>query len=139
LKIKTSDLVPVKLNIQRINTKRVINNIISNALKHTTNGRVSVIFSFEENISLNKNDGFCRIGADEIINQKYLIVEVKDNGSGIDKNKLNHIFEEKEINEMSEHCVEKELGLPICKYIIEQVGGFIKYSSSPFIQTIFRI
>jgi len=69
LKIKTNDSVPVKLNIQRINTKRIINNVISNALKHTTNGKVTVSISLESNIIVLKNEGFIHVGADFVPNE----------------------------------------------------------------------
>jgi len=67
------------------------------------------------------------------------MIEVEDNGAGIAPNKLKCIFEEKESDESAENWNGTGLGLPICKYIIEQVGGFIKYTSVQNKSTIFRV
>lgn len=45
LTFETSESFPQKIKIQRLNTKRIINNLISNSLKHTTNGDVLVYFT----------------------------------------------------------------------------------------------
>lgn len=42
LTFETAEGFPLNLKIQRLNTKRIINNLISNSLKHTNNGDVAV-------------------------------------------------------------------------------------------------
>lgn len=49
--LETSEGFPINLKIQRLNTKRIINNLITNSLKHTNAGNVSVMFSI-----VNKRD-----------------------------------------------------------------------------------
>ena len=49
--LETSEGFPINLKIQRLNTKRIINNLITNSLKHTNAGKVSVMFSI-----VNKRD-----------------------------------------------------------------------------------
>lgn len=58
-----------------------------------------------------------------------MVIEVKDNGTGIKSDKLKKIFDEKETDENAENWDGTGLGLPICKYIIEKLGGFIQYYS----------
>lgn len=55
---------PVKIHIPRINIKRVANNIISNALKHTHRGKIEVKISIENENNINsENIGFLHVGA----------------------------------------------------------------------------
>lgn len=67
------------------------------------------------------------------------MIEVKDNGKGIKKSKLSKIFNEKESDESAENWDGTGLGLPICKYIIQKLNGFIRYKSKENTYTIFRI
>lgn len=68
-----------------------------------------------------------------------MVIEVKDNGKGIKFDKLKKIFDEKESDESAENWDGTGLGLPICKYIVEKLKGFIKYHSEYKKYTIFRI
>ena len=47
LLLEAAEGFPLNLKLQRLNTKRIINNLISNSLKHTTCGEVSVILSVQ--------------------------------------------------------------------------------------------
>jgi len=42
LTVETDENYPNKLLLQQLNVKRILNNLLSNALKHTTNGNVSL-------------------------------------------------------------------------------------------------
>lgn len=68
-----------------------------------------------------------------------MMIEVKDNGKGIKFENLKKIFEEKESDESAENWDGTGLGLPICKYILEKLDGFIKFTSEEKKYTIFRI
>lgn len=47
LLLEAGEEFPESLKLQRLNTKRIINNLISNSLKHTTCGEVSVTLSIQ--------------------------------------------------------------------------------------------
>ena len=47
LLLEAAEGFPLNLKLQRLNTIRIINNLISNSLKHTTSGEVSVILSIQ--------------------------------------------------------------------------------------------
>lgn len=87
--------------------KRVINNIINNACKYNkkAKGKVSIV--------LNEYD-------------RKVQVEIKDNGIGIAKEDLPHIFRRTYRADMSRNSAGGSgLGLSICKKIIEEHGGEI--------------
>lgn len=87
--------------------KRVINNIISNACKYNNKAKGKV------SITLTEFD-------------RKVQVEIKDNGMGISKEDLPHIFRRTYRADMSRNSAGGSgLGLSICKKIIEEHGGEI--------------
>ena len=82
--------------------KRVFVNLISNALKHTYNGKIL--------IKAETDEGFIKVA-------------VKDTGSGISPEDMPHIWERYYKGKHSE--TGTGLGLFICKFIIESHGGKI--------------
>ncbi|WP_339836179.1 tetratricopeptide repeat-containing sensor histidine kinase [uncultured Flavobacterium sp.] len=106
------DLVlPKEKIISNINTekiKRVINNLVSNAIK----------FSAKETT----------IKIDVVIKNDSLLISIKDQGIGIEKNKIERIFE-LESSEYKRAGTDGEesfgLGLPFCKQAIEELNGTI--------------
>ncbi len=94
---------------------QILNNLLSNALKFTTEGEISVILDYKSNDS------------------KAIIIEiqVQDSGIGIKKEKLQDIFHP--FVQASTDTTRKfggtGLGLTICKNLIEMQGGDISVSS----------
>ncbi|GFO86811.1 sensor histidine kinase [Anaerostipes butyraticus] len=87
--------------------KRVINNIINNACKYNNKAKGKV------SITLTEFD-------------RKIQVEIKDNGMGISKEDLPHIFRRTYRADMSRNSAGGSgLGLSICKKIIEEHGGEI--------------
>jgi signal transduction histidine kinase len=84
---------------------QVIINLIANASRYTQKGKIIVSAVHKEN---------------------NLVVRVKDTGQGISLERLSEIFE-RYSNKTSENgkIIETGLGLPICKYIVEEHGGNI--------------
>ena len=100
----------VTLNTDANRLTQVFSNLISNALKHTTEGSISYGYQLLD-------DG------------KDIEFFVKDTGSGINKEDLEHIFE----TYMSRDAESKNgygLGLPLCKIIVEKLGGKINVESA---------
>ena len=87
--------------------KRVINNIINNACKYNNKAKGKV------GITLTEYD-------------RKVQVAIKDNGIGISKEDLPHIFRRTYRADMSRNSAGGSgLGLSICKKIIEEHGGEI--------------
>jgi two-component system, OmpR family, sensor histidine kinase VicK len=85
---------------------QVISNLLSNAIKFTKRGMVFI------GIEENKQDNNL---------QKFVVVTVKDSGTGIDSEMLPRLFEKF----ASKSCTGTGLGLFICKSIVEAHGGRI--------------
>jgi signal transduction histidine kinase/CheY-like chemotaxis protein/HPt (histidine-containing phosphotransfer) domain-containing protein len=93
---------------------QILNNLISNAIKFTDNGKVSLKITFKKKEKANE---FCFV--------------VTDTGIGIDQEKLKTIFEffSQEDNTITRRFGGTGLGLAISKSIAELLGGEIKVSS----------
>jgi two-component system, OmpR family, sensor histidine kinase VicK len=87
---------------------QVISNLLNNAIKFTKIGTVFISISIEE------------IKQDNNL-QKFLVVTVKDTGTGIESEMLPRLFEKF----ASKSCKGTGLGLFICKSIVEAHGGRI--------------
>lgn len=102
-------LMPAMMNTDANRLTQVFSNLISNALKHTSNGRITYGY--------------------RLINETQDIeFFVKDTGSGIAPEFLEHIFD----TYVSQDAVRQQgygLGLALCKIIVEKLGGTIKVDS----------
>jgi two-component system sensor histidine kinase VicK len=85
---------------------QVISNLLNNAIKFTKRGMVFI------GIEENKQDNNL---------QEFVVVTVKDSGTGIDSEILPRLFEKF----ASRSCKGTGLGLFICKSIVEAHGGRI--------------
>ena len=105
--------LPVKLpavKADRDKIKQVILNLLSNAIKY------------------NRKDGWIRLSAG--IDSNNLLVAVSDNGLGIQKADLEHLFEKFYRAKATEQAADGTgLGLAICKRIVEAHGGQIEVTS----------
>ncbi|MEG1504918.1 MAG: ATP-binding protein [Lachnospiraceae bacterium] len=106
---------------------RVIDNILTNALKFTQeNG--SIIYRLTESPLENKNIGLYRF-------------EISDNGIGISQEQQHHIFEPfyRAQNPMTSQVEGTGLGLSIVKSIVDYMGGTISVHSMLQVGTTFVI
>jgi len=106
----------VKAN--KLELTRIVDNVVRNALKHNPPGT-------NVNVQVNSSSG------------KHIVV-ISDNGKGIDKEHLRHIFEAGyRVN--PEKKDGQGLGLDIVKTLIEKIGGTISVESSVGKGTAFTI
>lgn len=100
---------------------RILNNLINNAIKHASKAT--------------------EIGINLVDNDDDILLEVWDNGIGINKEEINHIFDRLYTVEKSRNSALKNsgLGLTIVKKLVDSLGGSIKVSSIPFKETKFSI
>lgn len=100
----------VTLNTDANRLIQVFSNLISNSLKHTPSGSISY--------------GYKILDEDQTIE-----FFVKDTGSGIAKEDINHIFETYVSRDAETTKKGYGLGLPLCKVIVEKMGGTISVES----------
>ena len=101
----------VHLNTDANRLTQVFSNLISNSLKHTPQGSISYGYQII-------NDG------------QSVEFFVKDTGSGIAPQDLDHIFETYVSRDAETTKNGYGLGLPLCKIIIEKLGGKIAVEST---------
>ncbi len=106
--IKTVDNTASSIDVEadRMLTKGLLNNIISNAIKYT------------------KGEGLVAFDISKIGNT--VRVSIKDNGIGMTEEQLKHVFEEfYKVDDSRNDRASTGLGLAICQRIIEKHGGSI--------------
>ncbi len=109
---------PLFVKANKLELSRVIDNIVRNALKHNPPGT-------NVNVQMDSHNG------------KHFVT-VADNGKGIDKEHLSHIFEAGyRVN--PEKKDGQGLGLDIVKTLIEKIGGTISVESTVGKGTAFTI
>ena len=110
LQIHVAEDIPKTLYGDAANVKKVITNILSNAVKYTKKGYVKY------DVSCVKNGDICRI-----------IVSVEDTGRGIKPENIDKLFNKFErLDEDRNTTVEGTgLGLAITKQLVEMMGGKI--------------
>lgn len=125
LKLKIEENVPDKLLGDEIRVKQIINNVLSNAIKYTFEGEVSVKFS-----AAAISDTVSKI-----------IIEVKDTGVGISKDNIDKLFSEYSRIDADKHRqVEGTgLGLHITKKLVQKMDGDINVESEYGKGSIFTV
>jgi len=125
--IRKDESVPAEVIGDQIRLNQILSNLLSNALKFTSHGGITVYIRV-----LERND-----------NQSIIEFSVQDTGIGITKEKHVDIFESftQASSDTSRKYGGSGLGLAICKKLIELQGGSIRMESeigsgSTFIFTI---
>jgi len=121
--IKKEGNLPVEIIGDQVRLNQILSNLLSNALKFTINGSITV------NIREISRKG----------NQSKLEFSVHDTGIGIPKEKHDTIFESftQASADTTRHFGGTGLGLAICKKLIELQGGTIKIDSEPNLGSTF--
>ncbi|TAL20232.1 MAG: response regulator [Aquabacterium sp.] len=104
--------------------RRVLLNLISNAVKFTHEGSVDVL-----------------VGVTPRGEVSDIVISVSDSGIGIPENKLGNLFQPfYQVESGSNRSYGGSgLGLAICKRIIESMGGNIGVESKPAVGTVFTV
>jgi len=94
------------LQADKLRLEELFDNLIGNSIKYSPNGG---------NITIDAED-----------DGKFVVVFVKDEGTGMTSEQLEHVFEEFYKADESRHDFNSSgLGLSICKRIVEKHGGKI--------------
>jgi two-component system sensor histidine kinase/response regulator len=115
LQLKTSNNIPASIIGDVTRLSQIFGNLISNAIKFTSEGQVTVELLTQK------------------INEEEISVQFnfKDTGMGIEENYLPQIFEQftQASNETTRKFGGTSLGLVICKQLIEIMGGQLEVKS----------
>ena len=105
--IDIDNIVPGIVSTDPIRLQQIITNLLSNACKNTLQGHIVIR---------------CRL-----LERNSLFISVSDTGIGIQKNKIQYLFQP--FLQTSEYAVNNEpgtgLGLTICKNIVERLRGIM--------------
>ncbi len=103
-------LYPIQIDVTLIT--RVISNLVENAIKYSTEGSIVSIKTWD--------------------NDKWVYIEIADNGLGIPPDELENIFEKfYRIKNDANHSIKGTgLGLYLVKYFVELHGGTIEVKST---------
>jgi signal transduction histidine kinase len=109
IKKKLAPLYPIQIDSTLIT--RVISNLVENAIKYSGNGSIVHIKTWDDN--------------------KWVYIEITDNGTGIPPEELQNIFEKfYRIKNDANHSIKGTgLGLYLVKYFVELHGGTISVES----------
>ncbi|WP_321779078.1 ATP-binding protein [Sulfurimonas sp.] len=131
LNVTIKDSLPQTLLLDEVRTRQILLNLVSNAIKFTTEGYINL------NIFCSKNNNNNKIN---------LILEVQDSGIGMDKNEQIRIFEAfaQHTNQSNKQYGGTGLGLAITKQLVTLMNGTITLKStidvgSTFIVTLHDI
>jgi len=112
---------PLKLLGDEIRVKQILNNILSNAIKYTNEGSVTLSVSWEKVHPINLSS----------LEAALLRFTVKDTGVGIRKDDLDKLFSDySQLNTKANRRIEGTgLGLVITKKLLDMMGGKIYVES----------
>lgn len=124
LNINIADSVPDNLIGDKNHLKQILNNLLTNAIKYTNNGSISIDIS-----STNDN------------NIANLTIKVSDTGIGIRKENLEKLFTkfERLDTEINSNIEGTGLGLVITKKLVELMNGTIEVSSKYNVGSTFLV
>ena len=119
IKKQQEPLYPIEIDVTLIT--RVISNLVENAIKYSGSGSVVEVNTWDD--------------------EKWVYVEIKDNGTGIPAEELSNIFEKfYRIKNDANHSIKGTgLGLYLVKYFVELHGGSISVESIKGIETKFLV
>lgn len=157
LKLAKFDASAIKMNDQEVNVKKLINNVISNLailldiknikieqkidddtiIKADYNWQLEALTNIIKNaIEHSRDNGTIHIDVEN--NSVFVKIKIRDEGEGIDKKDIKHIFDRfYKAKKSSENSIG--IGLSLAKTIIEQENGYIKVDSEVDRGTTFEI
>ncbi|XWV26390.1 putative sensor histidine kinase [Tupanvirus soda lake] len=133
-KIKIGKDVPENVFVDKSKLKQILINMIINSIQHTNIGSIVI------NVSLfdKKNNMECPYDIDINKSKNNIVFSIKDSGCGMDINKKKNIETIVGMsNDMSTDYNYTGLGLTVCKYLCDLMGGHIWFKSETDIGTVF--
>jgi signal transduction histidine kinase/DNA-binding NarL/FixJ family response regulator len=108
------------LNSDGIKLRQILLNLMSNASKYTVDGMVNI------NVDVSRQD-----------NEDILVFRVTDTGNGLNKEEIDHIFDEYTTFTQDSKITSTGIGLSITKKYVEMLGSELHISSEKSVGTTF--
>lgn len=114
---------PFRVELDPDGYRRILNNLVQNVVSHSQADRIEISVS----------------GQDEDKSGNYIVIRLADNGLGIEKEDLKHIFERLYKCDKGRSEKGSGLGLSIVRQLVEKMNGTITAESTPGQGTAFTI
>lgn len=114
---------PFRVELDPDGYRRILNNLVQNVVSHSQADRIEISVS----------------GQDENESGNYIVIRLADNGLGIEKEDLKHIFERLYKCDKGRSEKGSGLGLSIVRQLVEKMNGTITAESTPGQGTAFTI
>lgn len=129
----SSNFTQNRVNGDHLDLRRLFTNLIGNAIKFTNVGEVTICLDFQPQLDTSKIPHL-----EENINENgYIVIEVKDTGSGIPASELSTIFER--FRQGSNKTYGSGLGLYLSRRIVAAHNGIIFVNSELGKGSIFTV
>jgi two-component system, OmpR family, sensor histidine kinase BaeS len=142
LRVEPNEALP-SITVDTDRMTQVLNNLVSNALRYTTQGEIVLSADQQNNDEGRKTKEESSAAQSFVLRPSSLVVlRVRDTGSGIEAQDLPFIFDRFYRADQSRQRVDSNasgLGLAIAKAIVEAHGGTLAVESRPNIGTTFTI
>ena len=143
--VKAAETLPATLLGDDLRIKQILNNILSNSIKYTNEGTVTLTVDFDDNVA--PVDTVAEYGYaassdmddnKDVIN---LIFTVSDTGQGMTKEQLATLYDEYAMfNQEANRKIEGTgLGMSITKNLVQMMKGKMEAESEPGVGTTFKI
>ena len=106
---------PFRVELDPDGYRRILNNLVQNVVSHSQADRIEISVS----------------GQDEDKSGNYIVIRLADNGLGIEKEDLKHIFERLYKCDKGRSEKGSGLGLSIVRQLVEKMNGTITAESTP--------
>ena len=115
-KLNIAEDIPYELIGDKVHVKEIINNILTNAIKYTEKGEISLTVKCVNDLEKNKTN---------------LIISCKDTGRGIKAENISKLFTKFERLDIEKNTTTEGtgLGLAITKSLVDMMGGTINVQS----------
>ena len=125
-KLNIAEDIPYELIGDKVHVKEIINNILTNAIKYTEKGEISLTVKCVNDLEKNKTN---------------LIISCKDTGRGIKAENISKLFTKFERLDIEKNTTTEGtgLGLAITKSLVDMMGGTINVQSQFGTGSIFVI
>jgi signal transduction histidine kinase/ActR/RegA family two-component response regulator len=116
--------MPLQVQVDDMRLRQILTNLISNAVKFTSQGEISLKLEYED-----------------VNGQHFFVFKVKDTGVGIEEDKLNMIFQrfKQEDGSITRVYGGTGLGLSICQELVELMNGYIYVDSKKGEGSVFSV
>jgi two-component system sensor histidine kinase BaeS len=142
LRVEPNEALP-SITVDTDRMTQVLNNLVSNALRYTTQGEIVLSADQQTNDQGRKTKEESSAAQSFVLRpSSFVLLRVRDTGSGIEAQDLPFIFDRFYRADQSRQRVDSNasgLGLAIAKAIVEAHGGTLAVESRPNIGTTFTI